>query len=273
MYNDSFKRIITVLLTLSILSILWGCSKKIDKDTVPVQTSSPASEVQVPKTVEPPPSSAPANTQTPAGKSNTDILKPESLKLPAGDYESIKKILESSKNIYGIKWSYNKYMTTFFLFKEENESQQMYIWKIGMTEPIIINEAIVYNLGEVYWSPNDEYIIIDSGTDVKRNADIISSKVFKKIDSICYYGNPIWAPDSKFIAMAKPRTIKTIVDTGLEGTTDIILYNHQTKETKTIASGGAEYFFDVKAWDKNGILTYTKNYFIDENKTETLTYK
>lgn len=202
------------------------------------------------------------------------VLKADQLKLPDSTYESINRLFKDYDNVqYG--WSNSKQYVAFNLTDQvENENTPvLYIWKAGNSEPAVVKGAKWFGFGDFYWSPDDSYLLFDTGTDVARGADICWIKGLEEIERIGYIHKPVWAPDSKWIAMAISKSIQTVVDTSLEGSSDLIIYNIETKERRMIEEGTKNYFLTPEAWNKDGTLVYGRNFFTGCAKTDKVEVK
>jgi len=184
------------------------------------------------------------------------------LKLSNSTYNSISALLKSKKNISDIEWSNDESQVVFAVYDEYAYSGKafMYIWKVGMSEPYEV-DAPKDRYCNFFWSPDDKYIVADTGTSVIRKGYIISVKSLENIDQIEYVFNVLWSADSNSIILGKRREMKTRVATELEGTVDIVNYDFINKEEKIIAEGSHNSYCVPVEWREDGSIIYTVGYF------------
>lgn len=277
MYKIS--RIFIYLLVLCSIIVLSGCSNSPSVSNPSANETKPAAadtKVGEPKNTSQPTQNTgdtATQKQEPSAEKLGDVLKPEQLKLSSSDYQTINNVLKDRKNISDISWSKGKNLVVFALYKEASgdDTAALYMWKVGKTEPSIV-DIPKDRFGEFFWSPNEEYIIADAGTSVVRNAYVISTNDCKVVDQFVYIFKAVWSPDSKIIAIGRKNNTKTIVDTELDGSVDVVLHDFMTKKDKLVAEGGAEYYYTPLAFDKDGTLSYQKSYFDNQKKDEILIY-
>lgn len=194
------------------------------------------------------------------------------LKLSISTYNSISVLLKGRKNISDIKWSNDKSQVAFGVYDEYSYADEafMFIWRVGAKEPIKIDSP-KDRYCNFFWSPDDKYIIADTGTSVLRTGYIISVRQQKKVDQISYVFNALWSPDSNSIVIGKRRELKTKVATELDGTVDVISYDFINKKERMIAQGSVNSYCMPVEWDKDGRLIYSNRYF-DNHLDESFKY-
>lgn len=203
----------------------------------------------------------------------SEALKEESIeafKLQESDYITIDNILNAKKDIIVIQWSFDKSTVAFAIDNGDGESQ-MYLWQTGNHEPVRIDDVNDI-ICEFKWSPNNEYIIADVGTSVARGGYVVDVKEKELLYNIGYIDGVLWSPDSKHIAMIQESQVKAVVETELEGTTDVYLLNIETKEKQLIDEGTSEYSLRLISWDDDGKLNYNRAYYKEPEKIEIFTY-
>lgn len=270
------KVIVTTAALFVLCSMLLGCSgnkqlapgesQGTQVTTSPVQTTSQAQETTKTSTSE-------SKPQDSIDLGFKNVLKVDELKLADSSYESIDKFLKEHDNVeYG--WSNSKMYAVFKLMDEvvSGNNAVNYMWKVGDSEPYTLN-GVPADIGSYYWSPNDSYLIFDCGTSPARGGEVYWTKSMENVESIGYLSLPVWSPDSKWIAMGIVKSIPTVVDTSLEGSSDMIIYNIETKERRMIEEGTSEYYLVPDSWDKDGILTYKRFYFNSGSGGEAVTAK
>ncbi len=185
--------------------------------------------------------------------------------------ENIEIKLTERNDIYAVTWSYDGQQVAFVRGDTESWYGQMYIWTVGEKKPVSIGEK-ENRICEFIWAPNSKYVFVDTGTSCERWGFIVSIEDFKIIDGITYVGMPRWSYDSKLIALGTISDIQPVTPTELSGTVDLTIYNVETREKRIIAKATSDFWYTPRQWDKNGILTYEKIYFLNHEEKEQLTY-
>lgn len=200
---------------------------------------------------------------------------PQPLKVSDSSYESIKKFLESREDIKDISWSHTSSQVTFTLYIDEPENYNpgIYLWQIGVNEPRVVTSIDKYYFPASFvWSPNDEYVFVNSGTSCIRYGYILSVSDLTIVKEFGFALFTAWSPDSKRMALTRRISMITDTETELEGTTDVVIINIKNKEEKVVKKGAAEYYFEIEKWNEDGNLLYLKRYFVS-GKAEEFFYK
>ncbi|KKM09719.1 hypothetical protein SY88_17425 [Clostridiales bacterium PH28_bin88] len=188
-----------------------------------------------------------------------------------GTSEDIKAILSQRKDAYAVTWSPDGTVVAFVVGDTQGMEGQMYLWFSGDQRPKLIS-GITDRICDFYWSPDSQYVFVDTGTSAQRGGIIVSVEQHKEIGRIGYTHRPQWSPDSKMVALGVVRKVEPPIPWELDGTIDLALYNVETGELNVVATGTNEvYYYPVK-WDRDGTLTYEKH-FINNEKVERLKYK
>lgn len=203
--------------------------------------------------------------------SNEKVFSASSLILIDSSFESIDNLLKGQKEVVQVSWSPDKRYVAFSV-GNMGWDDRMYLWKSGESSPFEV-EGVKDRICSFLWSPNNNYVLADSGSSITRSGYIVDIQNQAKTDVIGYVGEPYWSPDSKWIAVGQMSDIKPNVAIELSGTVDMCLYNIASKEIKIIVKGTADYYFSPKKWDSDGRLTYLKINFKDPNKQEVMTYR
>jgi len=122
--------------------------------------------------------------------------------------EERKSVLSSSyKNIEMIPLKENENIVMFYTVGYGENYNQLFVWEIGKTEPVIVEDAYFDKDGNYKWLLQDKYLIIDLGkTDVKekRIVDVDQKKVVSTFETNS--DNMYLIPGSASILMQKPKT-------------------------------------------------------------------
>jgi len=215
------------------------------------------------------------NLQKPVEAAEADVPDEEedvsdSEEAENSEVKKIKAELAKEKDIVETFVSFNNKYIAYL--KEDDSYSQLYLWAAGEKNPQLI-EGVAGRLCEIYWSPNSEYFFVDEGTGVDRSGWIISAKEKKVLAGFEYIHEPLWSPDSKYLALAVFSKFEPItLDIDLRYTYELVLYDALTQEKKVIAPATSEYSFHPTKWEKNGTLFYEKYSYVD-NSREEFTYK
>ncbi|MGB4131222.1 MAG: hypothetical protein WBK45_04755 [Tepidanaerobacteraceae bacterium] len=171
---------------------------------------------------------------------------------------SINAYLKELPNVILQKWSPDNKKVAYTVFEQSRENTRIYIWHVGEKEPKLV-QGVEGKIDDLYWSPDSRYIVADIGTSALRLGEIVDVERRIKVDSIKYAGKPAWAPDSKWLALGKVRSIIPPIEWELEGTIDLIIYNIETKETKVIKEGNQNEYYKPLTWGIDGVLDYACN--------------
>lgn len=193
------------------------------------------------------------------------------LKLEQSNYENINELLNKQKDVYAITWLSDKNYVAFVKGDTTSLFGQMYIWKVGDKESVLV-EGLNDRICELKPSPNDKYYLIDIGTSVSRTNVIFSVRENKEVGRIGVVGMGYWTYDSKYLISASISEIQPIIQTELEGTTDLTLYNIETKEKVILETGTPDYYFLAWEQEDDGTIIYYKKYFKYHDLDEELKY-
>jgi len=83
---------------------------------------------------------------------------------------------------------------------------QIFIWEVGKSEPIIVNDAVFNKDGSWDWLLQDKYILIDSGKDSNNEKKILDINEKRVISAFEAYSDGIYLiPNTTSIIMKKPK--------------------------------------------------------------------
>lgn len=139
--------------------------------------------------------------------------------LEQSDKSSIYKYIDDRKNVLNnnfknielIPLKENENIVMFYTVGYGENYNQIFIWEIGKTEPVIVEGANFNKEGSYNWLLQNKYIIIDIGkTDVreKRIVDVEQKKVVSIFETNS--NNMYLIPGTASILMQKPKTDKSL---------------------------------------------------------------
>jgi hypothetical protein len=202
--------------------------------------------------------------------------------------ESIISKIKEEKGVFRVEQPGNKEYVIYA--KGDEISAQVFIWKVNQDKPIDIGKKID-NMSNISFSPDCQFVLIDSGFDILRECEVVSIKEMKSIGNFSYstvvsdtYDDayPLFSPDYKHVIYMKHKFMPEINQT--EGfpasygdTLSIAGFNFISKNEQTFFDGNEKYYFYLEGIDDKGIINITKRYLdnqeviekisIDSNKT------
>ncbi|PKM77930.1 MAG: hypothetical protein CVU90_04235 [Firmicutes bacterium HGW-Firmicutes-15] len=267
MKRSDFIKIASVLLCV-IIFYSFGCSSGKEKSN---STDTAVKSIGNQSKVNSTDNEAPFGQKNDSTSNEGNAFDISSLKIADISYESINSLLKNQKEVVQISWSTDNHCVAFSV-GDMGWDDQMYLWKLGKSEPVEIKD-VKDRICNFLWSSNNNYVLADAGSSIQRGGYIVDVQNQIKTDEIGYVGNTFWSPDSKWIAIGQVSNIQPSVAIELMGTVDMCIYNIVTKEKKIIDQGTADYYYSPKKWDTGGLLTCVKVDFKDPNKQEVITYK
>ena len=190
--------------------------------------------------------------------------------------ESIISKIKEEKGVFRVEQPGNKEYVIYA--KGDEISAQVFIWKVNQDKPIDIGKKID-NMSNISFSPDCQFVLIDSGFDILRECEVVSIKEMKSIGNFSYstvvsdtYDDayPLFSPDYKHVIYMKHKFMPEINQTEAG-------FNFISKNEQTFFDGNEKYYFYLEGIDDKGIINITKRYLdnqeviekisIDSNKT------
>lgn len=217
-----------------------------------------------------------SNSTTVQNESQSDVTKTESLNSDTASTESItydkagieEKLKETEviteECISNMKWSPDG--NELIYYTDDGQSNyDVYLWEKGKEQPKKVNIDI-YGGISFGWSPNSEYVLIDSGTFVIRNVTLINKygdgEIFSFEAANIEHPNmdmeQLWSDDSTKIAFAKYNDEITVLNAEVSGVFDIVVYDVNSKTEKTILKSTATEYFTIEKWVDNDTISCNK---------------
>jgi len=147
-------------------------------------------------------------------------LEDEGLELPKFNLEqtdknSIYKYIEKRKNILNsnykniemIHLKENENVAMFFTVGYGENYNQLFVWEIGKTEPVIIEDACFDKNGSYKWLLQDKFLIIDLGKTAVKEIRIVDVDQKKVVSTFATNSDNMYLiPGSASILIQKPKT-------------------------------------------------------------------
>jgi hypothetical protein len=195
--------------------------------------------------------------------------------------DDILKILKSKKDIFNIVESPNKkyvfYMQSATF--SEYDTLTLHLWFVGEAQPQDNGKIEEDLVGEVLWSPNSDYIFVDTGTFVTRGGRLYSVDRLKEVTSLEYKHTIYFSPDGKNILYSGSDEKKSDIKGKYIDPSDIFnlyTYDIATKTTSKIMEGTNNEDYSAIGWLDDLTISYDLNKYSDPNgefKVDNLKYK
>jgi hypothetical protein len=201
--------------------------------------------------------SLPGTLGSPISKSNNGLI-------------DILKTLSSQKDIFNIKESPNKKYVTYMHSDTASayEKLTLHLWRVGNPQPLETSRIEKENVGDILWSPNSDYVFVDTGTSVIRNGDLFSVEGLKKVTSLGYFHTIYYSPDGKKILIGstndKISSIKSKY-VSPENIVNLSIYDIASNKLTTELKGSDNEDYNVIGWLDNQTISYHLNKYSDPN--------
>ncbi len=182
--------------------------------------------------------------------------------------ERIQANLMKSDMISEIVWLKDDSMVVY-IRESDDYLGELYVRRVGEQKEIMI-EGVRGNLYDIKQSHDGKYIIVNDGTAEYCMTVIVSLEDLAVVDVIDNLGGPVWSPDSNQLAFAWPNDKEPIIMLELESTTDLVLYDVESKTKEVLLMGDNDVICIPVTWDADG-LKY-KKIFLDDRKEEEQIY-
>lgn len=183
--------------------------------------------------------------------------------------DTIEQKLYANEDAFHAEWSPNFQVIAYY--EGTTEDGQAYIWKVGDDSPLPIAQGVADRYF-FEWSPDSDYLLLDTGTSRHRGGQIYHVTTGKLSEPFSYISQFVFSPDAKWAAFSRLSGIKSPQKYGMEDeeTEDMWLYDLTAmKQTKLLqADDHTEYF--PREWKSETELLYSKQDYA-KNTEEELT--
>lgn len=122
--------------------------------------------------------------------------------------------------------------------------------------------------GNVIWSTQESYIVVDSGTSVERGGSIYSIDTKAAVDHIEYVMFPLWVSDSELVYAKSNESVELDAAMELRYTTDIVVRDVLSGQEEVIFEGSKDYLMELVNI-QNNVITAIKRYVGDDRDKGT----
>ncbi|MCD1260924.1 hypothetical protein B5M42_019150 [Paenibacillus athensensis] len=271
------KKQTSLLVILLSTLLIAGCESAqtgTDAQTTPQQSvqPSPSSEVKASPVV-----TAPITTVKPAVTAAAGKVEasPELVEGTANKYslDEIERILHEDKTVFDIVESPNRRAIAYMVSPTRSEYDEMtlYIWNVGEEKPRSSQAGPDSTVGEVFWSPNSDYVFVDVGTFVTRGGGLYSAKTLEVVQAFGYLNRVYFSPDGKHIVYSgsSDRSIDTLKGNYLDPgeAFDLVVYDIDKHQESILLKGTKTEDFIANGWlDSNTISYHTTTYHVVDDQ-------
>jgi len=207
---------------------------------------------------------------TPKDNTKQQTLNPYTL-------DKIVGILKEDKTVFNVVESPDKNAVAYMVSQTESDedsnedSMTLHIWNVGDDKPQSATGNPESMVGDVFWSPNSDYVFVDSGTFVTRNGGLYSAKTLEVVDTFGYVERVYFSPNSKHIFYSSGydphSTVKTVKGDYLDPSEafDLVLYNMETRENTVLLKGTETQDYFAIGWLDDHTLSYRVTTYSVEN--------
>ncbi|WNR42922.1 TolB family protein [Paenibacillus roseipurpureus] len=276
----------TFCVIILILVLIMGCEsnkKAIELQPTSQQTSQTPLESQLVK----PPQSVNPLAPTESTKVATEPLKSEldistvskdntnSIALNPYSLDKIEEILKKDKSVFDIIESPNKKAIAYMVSKTGTptpyDDMTLQIWNVGDEKPRSAIGNLEFTAGDVYWSPNNDYVFVDTGTYVIHEGSLYSATTLDLVGVFEYFNHAYFSPNGKYIVYSSGNdqhsAIKTVKGEFIkpEQPFDLVLYNMETHQNTVLLKGTETKDYFAIGWLDSKTIGYRVSTYSAEN--------
>lgn len=204
---------------------------------------------------------------TPKDTTNQRISNPFSL-------DKIEEVIKKDKTVFNVIESPDKKAVAYMVSKtgKPYDDMTLQIWSVGDDRPRSVTGNPVSTVGDVFWSPNSDYVFVDNGTYVIRSGSLYLAKTLDVVSSFVYLHRVYFSPDGKHILYSTVHglhsTLKTIKSDYLDPgeAFDLVLYNMETRQNTVLFKGTATQDYMAIGWLDDNTISYKLTTYSAENK-------
>lgn len=170
--------------------------------------------------------------------------------------------IKKQKGVFDISESPNKKYVAYMYSDTNSEYKPMklHIWRVGDTSS---QEALMQEqtVGGIIWSPNSDYVFVDTGTYVLRAGALYAAEGVKKVASLHYLHTIYFSPDGRSILYSMANTdnkIDTVKGHYLDPAEpfDLIIYDIAANQQEVILKGSVTEDYLAIGWLDSQTVSY-----------------
>jgi len=194
--------------------------------------------------------------------------------------DEIERILYEDHTVFDIVESPNRRALAYMVSPTDSayDDMTLHIWNVEEEKPRASQAGPESTVGEVFWSPNSDYVFVDVGTYVTRGGGLYSAKTLEVVESFGYLHRVYFSPDGKHIVYStvSDRSVDTLKSNYLDPgeAFNLVVYDiDKHQETLLFNGTGTEDFIAAGWLDSNTISYLTTTYSVENDQIHDVTTK
>ncbi|MFL7791175.1 MAG: hypothetical protein AB8I69_03470 [Anaerolineae bacterium] len=122
----------------------------------------------------------------------------------------------------------------------------------------ITEEWFYQTMGEIAWSPDGRYLLLDHGTSMSRGAYVVDASTGKAVHNLSVIGRAYWAPDGKRLVLGIRQPLKEKHTDELGDAISLAVLEIGQREPRVILEGTYESSYSPRAWLPDGRILYDR---------------
>jgi hypothetical protein len=123
----------------------------------------------------------------------------------------------------------------------------------------ITDEPFYQVIGEIAWSPNGRYLLLDYGTSMSRGAYVVDAATGKALHNLGVIGRAFWSPDGEHLLMGIRQPLEVQHPDELGDAVSLAVLEIGQKEPRVILEGTYETSYFPRVWLPDGRVLYTRS--------------
>lgn len=123
----------------------------------------------------------------------------------------------------------------------------------------IVDESFYQVIGEIKWSPNGRYLLLDYGTSMARGAYVVDAATGKALHALGVIGHALWSPDGERLVMGIRQPLEERHPDELGDAVSLAVLEIGQREPRVIHEGTYESSYFPRAWLPDGRVLYTRS--------------
>jgi hypothetical protein len=122
----------------------------------------------------------------------------------------------------------------------------------------ITEEWFYQTLGEIAWSPDGRYLLLDHGTSMARGAYVVEAATGKAIHNLGVIGRAYWSSDGKRLVLGIRQPLEELHPDELGDAVSLAVLEIGQREPRVILEGTYESSYLPRAWLPDGRVLYER---------------
>lgn len=187
--------------------------------------------------------------------------------------DQIEGILQDDKSVFHVIESPDKKAVAYMVSPTGSDEDPMalHVWIVGDDKPRSATGSPESMVGDVFWSPDSEYVFVDSGTFVTRSGELYSARTLEAVDTFGYVQQAYFSPNSKYIAYSAGSdplsAVKTVKGDYLDPSEafDLVVYSMETRQHTVLLKGTETQDYIAAGWLDDHTLRYQATTYSTDN--------